>query len=99
VTAEALMRSRFSAYATENLDYIRRTWHPTTLPEGLALDAGVRWYRLDVLRTVRGGFLDTEGMVEFRAYYRAAGGGGSQHELSRFVRENGDWLYLDGITT
>ena len=91
------MRSRFSAFAVGDVDYVRRTWHSTTRPRELALDDGVRWYRLDVLDASRGGVFDTEGTVEFRAFYRAGGSSGSQHEVSRFVRESGEWVYLDGI--
>ena len=90
------MRSRFSAFAVGDVEYVRRTWHPTTRPRDLTLDDDVRWYRLDVLATSRGGIGDTEGTVEFRAFYRAPGGAGSQHEVSRFVREGDQWLYLDG---
>lgn len=89
------MRSRFSAYAVGDVDYVRRTWHPTTRPHDLTLDADVRWYRLDILSTSRGGIGDTEGLVEFRALCRAPGGAGSQHEVSRFVREGAQWFYLD----
>ncbi|WP_448058928.1 YchJ family metal-binding protein [Cellulomonas hominis] len=49
-----------------------------------------------VLATTRGGLLDTESTVEFRAFYRTDAGPGSQHEVSRFVRERGAWLYVDG---
>ena len=94
-TAQALMRARFSAFAVGDADYLRRTWHPTTLPPDLALDDDVRWYRLDVLATSGGGSVDAAGTVEFRAFYRAPGGAGSQHEISRFVRSAGEWLYLD----
>lgn len=90
------MRSRYSAFAVGDRDHLLRTWHSTTRPRALVLDAGVRWYRLDVLATSHGGARDPEGTVEFRAYYRADGGSGSQHEVSRFVRENGEWVYLDG---
>jgi len=97
-TAEALMRSRFSAYARGDLAVVNRTWHPSTRPAGLELDPTLRWYRLDVLATTRGGLLDTRGTVEFVAYFRSPDGAGSRHEVSRFVREGGTWLYLDGTT-
>lgn len=97
-TAEALMRSRFSAYARGDLEHVRRTWHPRTRPTDLELDPGLRWYRLDLLATSRGGLLDTSGTVEFRAFFRAVDGAGSRHEISRFVREGGAWLYVDGVT-
>lgn len=97
VTAEALMRSRFSAFARGDVAYLGRTWHPRTRPRDLELDADLRWYRLDVLRTERGGLLDDDGVVEFRAHYRSAAGRGALHEVSRFVRERGAWLYVDGV--
>lgn len=101
-TAERLMRSRFSAFAVGDARYLLATWHPSTKPATLDLDAATRWSRLDILATSRGGLLDTEGTVEFRAHYRPAvgsqaGGAGSQHEVSRFVRERGRWYYLDGV--
>ena len=95
-TAEQLMRSRYCAFAVGDADYLSATWHPSTRPTSLTLDPDRRWYRLDVLRTERGGPFDTEGVVEFRAYHRSADGKGSQHEISRFVREKGRWLYVDG---
>ncbi|WP_022885677.1 YchJ family protein [Glaciibacter superstes] len=94
-TAERLMRSRFSAYAIGDADYLLQTWHPSTKPASLELDPGIRWYRLDILGGKRGGLLDTEGTVEFRAFYRTDAGAGEQHELSRFTRVGGRWLYVD----
>jgi SEC-C motif-containing protein len=90
------MRSRYSAYVKDLPTYLLRTWHPSTRPSELVLDPGVRWYRLDILSRTRGGMLDNEGTVEFRASYRTGAEKGSQHELSRFVREHGQWYYLDG---
>lgn len=95
-TAEALMRSRFSAFAVGDAGYLLTTWHPDTRPTELELDAGVRWYRLDVQAVGRGGPFDDEGTVEFTAYRRGAEGAGSMHEVSRFQRTHGRWLYLDG---
>jgi len=92
-TAEALMRSRFSAFALGDADYLLATWHPSTRPGDLELDSDVRWYRLDILDRVAGGPLDTEGVVEFEAFFRGAERG-SQRERSRFVREGKRWFYL-----
>lgn len=94
-TAEQLMRSRFSAFAVGDAAYLRRTWHPSTCPP-LDLDDDVRWTRLDVLAASGGGPFDSDGTVEFRAHHRSAAGRGSLHETSRFVREGGTWLYVDG---
>jgi SEC-C motif-containing protein len=95
-TAEQLMRSRYSAFALLDTDYLLRTWHPRTAPAELELDPGMQWRRLDILSTSRGGPLDTEGMVEFTAYYRHGSDRGVLHETSRFVRENRRLLYVDG---
>jgi SEC-C motif domain protein len=94
-TAERLMRSRYSAYVVGDAAYLLQSWHPRTRPAELDLDPDLRWYRLDVLATNRGGLLDDVGTVEFRAYHRSASGRGDQHEVSRFVREGRAWRYLD----
>ncbi|WP_345712064.1 YchJ family protein [Kineococcus glutinatus] len=95
-TAEQLMRSRYSAFAVVDAAHLLRTWHPGTRPAHLELDPDLRWLRLDVLAVERGGFLDAEGVVEFRAVSRGPGGRGVLHERSRFTREEGRWVYLDG---
>lgn len=94
-TAEALMRSRFSAFAVGDADHLLRSWHSSTRPARLRLAPGTRWTRLEVLGTDRGGLLDTTGTVTFRAHYREAGRPGVLDERSRFVREDGHWVYLD----
>jgi SEC-C motif-containing protein len=89
------MRSRYSAFAVGDAEYLLATWHPKTRPQSLDLDPAQRWYRLDILRSERGGMLDIEGIVEFRAWYRSEGSSGDQREVSRFRREGGRWFYLD----
>jgi SEC-C motif-containing protein len=91
------MRSRYSAFAIGEADYLLETWHPGTRPSSLELDTDRRWYRLDILRTERGGPFDTAGVVEFRAYHRSADRKASQHEVSSFVREDGRWWYVDAV--
>jgi len=95
-TAERLMRSRFSAFALGDAAYLLRSWHPSTRPQALDLDDGLRWYRLDIESTERGGPFDADGVVAFTAYYKGAERG-SLHEVSRFVREGGDWYYVDAL--
>lgn len=95
-TAERLMRSRYSAFAVGDADYLLATWHPSTRPASLELDQNLRWYRLDVVAERGGGNQDSEGVVEFEAHYRSPDGPGSQHETSRFVRERQRWYYLTG---
>jgi SEC-C motif-containing protein len=97
-TAEALMRSRFAAFAVGDAAYLLRSWHSTTRPDHLSLDPRLEWTRLEVLATSRGGLFDQTGTVEFRAHYREHGRSGTLHERSRFRREDGRWVYLDGLT-
>ena len=94
-TAELLMRSRYSAFAVRDADYLLRTWHPTTRPARLVLDPRERWLRLEILGAAQGGLLDAAGEVTFRAEYAAASRSGATQERSRFVRVDGRWAYLD----
>lgn len=88
------MRSRFSAFAVGDAAYLLSTWHPSTRPATLELDASMRWYRLDILCTERGGPLDRDGVVAFDARYRSPDGHGVQHEVSAFRRDRGRWFYV-----
>lgn len=94
-TAEALMRSRYTAFAEGDAGYLLRTWHASTRPARLDLD-DTRWQFLEIVRTERGGLFDDTGVVEFVAHYRTPAGRGVLHEVSRFTREDGQWRYLDG---
>lgn len=95
-TAEALMRSRYSAFALGLPAYLRSTWARATRPRTVDLDPGITWRRLQIVDTARGGQDDATGVVEFRAAHRGPDGAGLLHERSRFVREAGRWVYLDG---
>ena len=96
-SALALMRSRYSAYARGEADYLRASWHASTRPTELELEAPgvVRWLGLEVKRHVE---QDADhALVEFVARYRVGGARAVRlHETSRFVREDGRWLYVDG---
>lgn len=95
-TAEALMRSRFSAFVTGDEEYLLRTWDPVTRPEALDLaDSPIRFYRLDILDTQGGGLMDSSGVVEFEAFYKGSAVG-SQRERSSFRRFDGTWVYSTG---
>ncbi|MCM2579628.1 YchJ family protein [Streptomyces meridianus] len=96
---EQLMRSRFSAFAVRNDAYLLRSWHSTTRPPRIEFDPELRWERLEILATTGGGVFHTEGTVEFRAYCVDRGRAGHLHERSRFVREDGAWVYRDGEAT
>ena len=97
--AEALMRSRYSAYVLGVSDYLLATWHPSTRPRQLDLaeppDRRTRWLGLAIKCHVDSG--DGRAEVEFVARYRVGGGSACRlHERSRFAREDGIWFYLDG---
>jgi SEC-C motif domain protein len=97
-TPEALMRSRYSAYALGLVDYVRDTWHASTRPETLArFDAADKWLGLESKDAPRA--IDDEGFVEFVARSKPKGGGAASrlHERSRFVRDGGYWFYIDGV--
>ena len=88
------MRSRYSAFVRGRGDYLLASWHASTRPAQLELDASVKWLGLE-LRSQR--VLDADhAEVEFVARWRKAGRALRLHERSRFVREDGCWFYLDG---
>jgi SEC-C motif-containing protein len=96
-TAVRLMRSRYTAFVVGEADYLLGTWHEATRPAALELDPAVRWMRLEILGTTRGGPFDTEGTVEFMAHYRQGGEGARQHENSAFVKLDGRWVYVAAV--
>ena len=94
--AGALMRSRYSAYVLGNADYLRATWQATKRPavsERLC-DAATRWLGLEIKREAATGA--DSALVEFVARYKVGGRAHRLHEVSRFVREDGCWYYVDG---
>lgn len=98
-TAERLMRSRYTAFATRDAAYLLRSWHPSTRPRELDLDDDITWTRLDIRDLVAGGPFASDGVVAFEAHFRHADGArDSLRERSRFLREERVWTYLDGTT-
>lgn len=97
-SAEALMRSRYTAYTLARDDYLLRTWHPSTRPPHLDLATTPRpkWLGLQVIRHLPDAEDLDRAAVEFVARYRIGGRGARMHETSRFVRECGAWYYIDG---
>ena len=95
-TAEALMRSRYSAFALGNEPYLLATWHASTRPPALHLASGsaIKWIGLEVRRAQTTGS-DTA-TVEFVAPSKTGGRAQRLHEVSRFVREGARWFYLNG---
>lgn len=93
--AEALMRSRYSAYVRGRENYLLATWHPSSRPATLdfANEPAAKWLGLEVRAHHSRG--DTAS-VDFVARCRIAGRAQRIHEISRFVREDGRWFYVDG---
>lgn len=89
------MRSRYSAFVIGDVDYLLDSWHPSTRPGELELDVDQRWLSLEILGRQRGGMLDRDGTVHFRARWVRDGVRGAQEENSRFLRVSGRWLYVD----
>ena len=96
-TAVQLMRSRYTAFAVGDVDYLLYSWDPSARPTDLSLDPDQRWLFLEVLATSAGGLMDTDGVVEFRAHYKTGRQRDSLHEVSKFVRFDGRWVYLDSM--
>ncbi|MBV2180176.1 MAG: hypothetical protein KUL86_02955 [Castellaniella sp.] len=92
--AQTLMRSRYSAYVLDEIDYLMQTWHPDIRPSRLEPnEPGTRWLGLEVRHHVH---LDVDhAIVEFVARVRIHGRASRIHETSRFVREDGRWMYVD----
>ena len=101
-TAEALMRSRYSAYALKDADYLHRTTHSSTrkahpVKEIEKWAKRTNWLKLEILRTEKGSNEDTTGVVEFKAYFTEKDHRIQVlHEVSAFVKEEGEWYYVNG---
>jgi len=96
-TAKALMRARFTAYAMRNGDYLLQTWDVPSRPEAIdfSKETGV-WTSLDIISTKKGAEKDSKGIVEFKAYFTQDDEAKVMNEISRFVKKQGHWFYLDG---
>lgn len=101
-SAEQLMRSRYSAFARHEIDYIVQT---TALGQQQALDVPAisdwsksnQWLRLEVVQADE--HLDkTHAQVEFKAHYHDGKQAHVHHEVSHFVKQNGAWFFLDPTT-
>jgi SEC-C motif-containing protein len=94
-SAERLMRSRYSAYVLGLDDYLQKSWHVSKRPSRVRL-FDHQWIGLKIVRTEAGQVGDETGVVEFIARYKINGKAHKLQETSRFVKENGDWYYVDG---
>jgi len=105
-TAEQLMRSRYSAFATDAFDYLVRTHHPSqrAVDERAQLEAQastMQWLALQLGDVSDGLAGQQRGEVEFKAFFSTKGSTTGNlhclHERSRFVCDNGQWFYLDAV--
>ena len=89
------MRSRYSAFALCNEQYLLATWHPDTRPASIRFNKAQKWLGLRIVDARVTG--DASAEVEFIARSRASNAAAVRlHERSRFVREGGRWFYVDG---
>lgn len=100
-TAEALMRSRYSAFVFGLVDYLCETTHPSRrtkhLKEEIAFTCKhLAWTQLEVVSTWQGKEGDNVGKVSFRASFVQNGQKGVHVEHSRFKRFGKAWMYVDG---
>ena len=92
------MRARFSAYVLGETDFLLSSWDPSTRParQDLEQDQNISWQSLQIRRCEMGGLNDDSGIVEFVASGQASGKAITLHETSRFKRQDGSWVYVDG---
>lgn len=99
LTAEQLMRSRYSAFVLANGNYLMQSHHSKTRPilrkkSIVKWTKSVQWIKLEVLETSKGLQNDTEGTVTFNAHFNKNGKEAIIHEKSAFIKENNHWTYL-----
>ena len=90
------MRSRYTAFARGEAEYLLDSWHPDTRPSRVRLDDNQKWIGLTIKSTEAGQAGDARGRVEFVARFKVDGKGHRLHENSRFEKIDGRWYYLDG---
>lgn len=90
---EQLMRSRYSAYCAGLEKFLLATWHESTRPARIEFETGLVWRNLQVIRAETG---NDKGSVSFIATWQQQSRWGRLQENARFVREAGQWFYVDG---
>lgn len=97
-TAEALMRSRYSAYVKKDGAYLRRTTDPQTR-HVYDFQAQDQWAEqseflgLEILKVEDKG---NKAIIEFKARFRMNNEEHLHHEISRFRSQSGEWFYREG---
>ncbi len=100
-TAEELMRSRYSAFAKQEIEYLFTSLHPDKRDQHDNRSTRKwaqrsEWLGLEIVRTEDGGIDDQHGKVEFKALYRYDGVRKVHHELAEFEKMDGKWFFVDG---
>jgi SEC-C motif-containing protein len=99
-TAEDLMRSRYSAYALAEIDYLVATHDPRRAPDRDQIQAWAKrakFLGLEIEELAEGGSEDATGIVQFLARYEEGGAALEHRERSRFERIDGRWMYVDAL--
>ncbi len=101
LTAEELMRSRYSAYAKGEVSFLIQSVHPRkrhSMEEKniRAWSENSKWHGLEILSTEKGGLEETEGIVEFIAHYSQGENKVDHHEKAEFRKEDENWYFVDG---
>ena len=93
------MRSRYTAFVLEHEAYLLHTWQETNRPGQLEFDVGAKWLGLDIKDYVQKGLQEGQetAEVEFVARVRVAGKATRLHERSRFVCQDGRWIYVSAV--
>lgn len=102
-TAEALMRSRYTAYTKTAFEYLLHTTHPSKTDDYdhesiKKWSEESEWHGLEIIETINGGQNDDSGSVEFIARYSENGQRREHHEIGNFKKQDGQWYYYDGQT-
>ncbi|MCB9195272.1 MAG: SEC-C domain-containing protein [Flavobacteriales bacterium] len=101
-TAEQLMRSRYTAFVKANGDYLMTSQHSATRPSAQKYEIvrwamSVKWLKLEIEKVINGNMDDEEGEVIFNAFYMERFQNRRLHEHSKFVKENGHWVYWGAL--
>ncbi|MCU7880737.1 MAG: SEC-C domain-containing protein [Candidatus Thiodiazotropha sp. (ex Lucinoma aequizonata)] len=101
MTAEVLMRARYSAFAAHKAEFLHQSLHPDyrhdhDIEATRRWSENAQWMNLQVVELKGGTETDEEGSVEFIATYKEKGVVRPHHEISRFLKQDGDLYFVDG---
>lgn len=102
-TAPELLRSRYTAFVVNKIDYLLTTHHPETVHEvsrqSISEWAQSRWLGLEIVKTEKGTKDDDEGSVDFIARYEQGGKSYAHAESSLFKKHEGQWYFYNVLKT